>query len=569
MLEVGESVGRAWSRGVMSGPLEALSRALNAARANPVKRPSTAASSRLASRARARTRKAHRDLVGSLKAAKDAARWAHPDRSSPSSAANETPRSHRPSGHECHLSARRRPEVIMSVMSEDPDAEHRGELADVLAAMSVKAAPDAASRRARLSDRKLSLQERGGRVVRQPTVETKRVSITDAQDFVQLNQYKLKKEIGKGSYGVVKLAYNEDSEQYYAMKVVSKKKLMKQFGFLRRAAPGQQEAFPKASMPLEKIYREIAILKKLDHHNVVKLVEVLDDPDEDGLHMAFELMTKGPVMEVPTDEPLTEERARFYFRDLVLGMEYLHYHKIIHRDIKPSNLLLGDDGHVKIADFGVSNEFEGADALLSGTAGTPAFMAPETMEDHRPEFSGKALDVWAMGVTLYCFVYGKCPFYDEYVVSLYNKIKNKPVEFPQTPGTSDALRHLVGNMLDKNPQSRITLPSIKLHPWVTEYGACPLPLEEDHCTALEVSAEEVENSVTLISSLSTVILVKSMLRKRSFSNPFECPARRAHRSMSAPGGLLTKSSRDGSRDGELEDLYEDEAFAECSDAAQT
>lgn len=67
----------------------------------------------------------------------------------------------------------------------------------------------------------------------------------------------------------------------------------------------------------------------------------------------------------------------------------MHYHKIIHRDIKPSNLLLGDDGHVKIADFGVSNEFEGTDALLSSTAGTPAFMAPEMMSEHGRRFSGK------------------------------------------------------------------------------------------------------------------------------------------------------------------------------------
>lgn len=67
----------------------------------------------------------------------------------------------------------------------------------------------------------------------------------------------------------------------------------------------------------------------------------------------------------------------------------VHYQKIIHRDIKPSNLLLGDDGHVKIADFGVSNQFEGNDALLSGTAGTPAFMAPETLSDTRKSFSGK------------------------------------------------------------------------------------------------------------------------------------------------------------------------------------
>lgn len=67
----------------------------------------------------------------------------------------------------------------------------------------------------------------------------------------------------------------------------------------------------------------------------------------------------------------------------------VHYQKIIHRDIKPSNLLLGDDGHVKIADFGVSNQFEGNDARLSSTAGTPAFMAPEAISDSGQSFSGK------------------------------------------------------------------------------------------------------------------------------------------------------------------------------------
>ncbi|TWW76995.1 Calcium/calmodulin-dependent protein kinase kinase 1 [Takifugu flavidus] len=461
--------------------------------------------------------------------------------------------------------------------SLEPDAEHHAELADMVATMSMapsrmtppngfRSGPPRTTGPLRASDRKMSLQERG-RIARQPTIETKRVSITDTDDFVQLNQYKMKKEIGKGSYGVVKLAYNEDSEQYYAMKVVSKKRLMKQFGFLRRppsqGSNPQQEPFSKVTMPLEKVYKEIAILKKLDHHNVVKLVEVLDDPDEDGLHMAFELMPKGPVMEVPTDTPFTEEQARFYFRDVVLGIEYLHYHKIIHRDIKPSNLLLGDDGHVKIADFGVSKEFEGADALLSCTAGTPAFMAPEMINEEAQGFSGKALDVWAMGVTLFCFVFGRCPFYDQYILSLYNKIKSKCVEFPETPLIGEELKQLIERMLDKDPETRITIPEIKLHPWVTEDGTNPLPLEEEHCTAVEVTEEEVQNSVTLITSLSTVILVKSMLRKRSFSNPFECQGRRAERSMSAPGGLLMNVSNEGSRDGELEDLYEDDAFTEC------
>ncbi|KAM8905248.1 calcium/calmodulin-dependent protein kinase kinase 1b [Spinachia spinachia] len=455
------------------------------------------------------------------------------------------------------------------------DSELHGELADSVAAMNV--ATTGAPTTSRASGRKMSLQEKGSRIARQPTIETKRVSITDADDCVQLNQYKLKKEIGKGSYGVVKLAYNEDSEQYYAMKVVSKKRLMKQCGFLRRLPPqGCNTVFP-----LEKVYKEIAILKKLDHPNVVKLVEVLDDPDEDGLHMAFDLMKKGQVMEVPTDEPFTEEQARFHFRDIVLGIEYLHYHKIIHRDIKPSNLLLGDDGHVKIADFGVSNEFEGTDALLSSTAGTPAFMAPEMMSEHGQRFSGKALDIWAMGVTLYCFVFGKCPFYDTYILSLHNKIKNKSVEFPETPVISKELKELIERMLDKNPETRINIPEIKLHVWVTENGSEPLPLEEEHCTPVEVTEEEVQNSVTLIPSLSAVILVKTMLRKRSFSNPFECLSRRAERSMSAPGGLLTgswdllgssthihpslrKISKEGSRE-ELEDLYEDDSLTESKD----
>ncbi|XP_038125887.1 calcium/calmodulin-dependent protein kinase kinase 1 isoform X2 [Cyprinodon tularosa] len=493
-------------------------------------------------------------------------------------------------------------------MSSDPgqrldseSSKQSGSLTDIMAAMKTtdtegssangikngKAQQDGSQskkvqvQRPHLSARKLSLQERGTyqsagpegayphispRGARRPTVESKRVSISDSQDCIQLNQYKLKSEIGKGSYGVVKLAYNEDDDKHYAMKVLSKKRLMKQCGFPRRppprgprAAQGEQ---PKVLGPLERVYQEIAILKKLDHVNIVKLVEVLDDPSEDNLYMVFELMRKGPVMEVPADTPFSEKQARLYIRDIILGIEYLHYQKIIHRDIKPSNLLLGDDGHVKIADFGVSNQFEGNDALLSSTAGTPAFMAPETLSEKCKSFSGKALDMWAMGITLYCLVFGKCPFFDEYILALHNKIKTKPVDFPEIPTISEELRTLILRMLDKNPDSRITIPEIKIDQWVTQGGTDPLPLEEEHCSMVEVTEEDIQNSVKFVPSLSAVILVKAMLRKRSFSNPFECPTRREERSMSAPGSLLIKSSAgDGPREGELEDLHEDEPFS--------
>uniref|UniRef100_A0A8C9WG02 Calcium/calmodulin-dependent protein kinase kinase 2 n=1 Tax=Scleropages formosus TaxID=113540 RepID=A0A8C9WG02_SCLFO len=319
------------------------------------------------------------------------------------------------------------------------------------------------------------------------------------------------------------------------MKVLSKKRLMRQAGFPRRPPPrgarGAPEGPAQPKGPLERVYQEIAILKKLDHPNVVKLVEVLDDPSEDHLYMG-NLPKALPVMEVPTDKPLNEEQARFYFQDLLRGIEYLHYQKIIHRDIKPSNLLVGDDGHIKIADFGVSNQFEGTDALLTSTVGTPAFMAPETLCETRKNFSGKALDVWAMGVTLHCFVFGVCPFMDERILSLHHKIRTQPVELPENVDVSEDLKDLLLKMLDKNPETRITVPQIKVHSWVTRNGAEPLPSEEEHCTLIEVTEEEVENSVKHIPSLATVILVRTMLRKRSFGNPFDW-ARREERNPSA------------------------------------
>lgn len=93
--------------------------------------------------------------------------------------------------------------------------------------------------------------------------------------------------------------------------------------------------------------------------------------------IVFELVEKGEVLEIPAATPLTEEVAWKYFRDVVLGLEYLHYQKIIHRDIKPSNLLVSDEDKIKIADFGVCNEFNREDdAILTSTTGTPAFVAP-------------------------------------------------------------------------------------------------------------------------------------------------------------------------------------------------
>ncbi|XP_065663608.1 calcium/calmodulin-dependent protein kinase kinase 2 isoform X2 [Hydra vulgaris] len=327
----------------------------------------------------------------------------------------------------------------------------------------------------------------------------------------QVNCYQLMEEIGRGSFGSVFKCLCHKDNCFYAMKIISKKRLMRKNGLMARN--------PRATKnnPLAPLNREIAILKKMDHPNVVKLIEVIEDTQVDNVYMVFELIKNGVVMEVPSESVITEEKARQYFRDLVLGIEYLHYSKIIHRDIKPSNLLLDESDHIKIADFGVSDMFEGEDDSLNKYAGSPAFQAPEVL-DHRfrDKYSGKAADVWSMGITLYCFLYGQCPFFSADLSVLVQLIKTESVEFPNEPILSPQVHDLISRMLSKEPNERISILEIKTHPWVTEGDTSPLPSTLDHCSVIEVTDDEVRNSIKVISKLSSLVLAKNILKGKSF-----------------------------------------------------
>ncbi|CAK1552409.1 unnamed protein product [Leptosia nina] len=346
--------------------------------------------------------------------------------------------------------------------------------------------------------------------------ESRRVSLAQAPGYVQLNQYRLLEPIGQGSYGIVKLAYNEEDDTHYAMKILSKRKLMRRAGLFGRAPPRRPGPGPPPD-PLQSIYREIAVLKKLDHPNVVKLVEVLDDPAEDQLYLVFQLLEGGPVIDIPSDNPLTEEVARKYFRDALLGVEYLHYQRIAHRDIKPANLLLGED-RVQVADLGACGELAGA-GKLSGAVGTPAFRAPEatTLSD---KYIGEAADIWSLGVTLYAMVTGRVPWTAPSAAELQKRILTEPLVFPPRPPLSRNLKKLLSRMLDKDPVTRATMQDIKEHEWITLGGKEPLPSEQENCRLVEITDEDVAKVVTSIPNISTLILIKTMLKKHSFQNPF-------------------------------------------------
>jgi serine/threonine protein kinase len=232
------------------------------------------------------------------------------------------------------------------------------------------------------------------------------------------------------------------------------------------------------------------------------------------------------------------DQIRPMMRDVVLGLEYIHFQGIIHRDIKPGNLLISNTGTVKISDFGVShlakmdeagNLLPENDLDLAKTAGSPAFFAPELcqFESDKPRpVITKAIDVWALGITFYCLLFGREPFPGVYgEMELYEKICKIEIEPPEDQvhridaDTKDLLRRF----LTKNPEERIRLPQVRRHPFITKDIPDPKRWAEETdltktSTPLEVTPQEVERAVTSFRNIvrRTLAQVK-MTAKRSMS----------------------------------------------------
>lgn len=185
-------------------------------------------------------------------------------------------------------------------------------------------------------------------------------------------------KLGTGSYGKVKKCRDINTGRSYALKS------------FKRVALRKPRMNAERTTALDDVLREIRIMARLTHPNVVRLVEVLNDPNCEKLYLVLEYCSHGPLMKKNmSDYHFEADVVRQYMRDILEGVAYIHAQGVIHRDIKPENLLLDSKDVVKLSDFGVSEEFEDDNDHLRRTAGTPSFTAPELITAGSPPARGR------------------------------------------------------------------------------------------------------------------------------------------------------------------------------------
>ncbi|EAR99044.2 Serine/Threonine kinase domain protein (macronuclear) [Tetrahymena thermophila SB210] len=316
----------------------------------------------------------------------------------------------------------------------------------------------------------------------------------------QINNYIILKNIGHGAFGKVKQVFDTNTKKHFAVKIINRDKLMK------KKLDRNKSAF-------SLIEKEIAICKKMAHPNIVKLYEYIDDQDEAKIYMIMDLLKKGSInsksywktekgKEYKETEKynMSEQKLKKYFRDFLLGLDYLHnFVNVVHRDIKPDNLLIGDEDQLKIADFGVSQMFEGEKDELNNDNGTKCYLAPEAFTSNG--FNGRPLDIWAAGVSLYEIFTGSRPFNGRTLEVLKKSILETEPNYPSN--MSPEFVSMLQKCLNKDPKKRADVQALIVDDWVTDKGQNPLEFPIYEGDFHDIKDDELKNAIT-----------KSFLNKR-------------------------------------------------------
>merc|ERR1711998_65017 len=260
--------------------------------------------------------------------------------------------------------------------------------------------------------------------------------------FDGCHEFEIMDTLGTGTFGRVRLVKYKKDSKWMAMKILKKSEIIR----LKQ---------------VEHIKAEKSILGSINHLFIVNMFGAFQD--ERCLYMCMEYVIGGELFShLRRAGRFTNEVTRFYAGEIVLAFDYLHKQDIVYRDLKPENLLLDQDGHVKITDFGFAKHVEDRTWTLCGT---PEYLAPEIIQS---KGHGKAVDWWALGILVYEMLAGYPPFYDENPFGIYQKIlANKP-EYPRHFDVH--AKDLVRKLLSQDRSKRIGnlkngAEDIKKHKW--------------------------------------------------------------------------------------------------------
>ncbi|TDG99867.1 hypothetical protein EPR50_G00198560 [Perca flavescens] len=308
------------------------------------------------------------------------------------------------------------------------------------------------------------------------------VATTTTDDQPHIGNYRLLKTIGKGNFAKVKLARHVLTGKEVAVKIIDKTQLN--------------------SSSLQKLFREVRIMKMLNHPNIVKLFEVIET--EKTLYLVMEYASGGEVFDyLVAHGRMKEKEARAKFRQIVSAVQYCHQKCIVHRDLKAENLLLDADMNIKIADFGFSNEFTLGNKLDT-FCGSPPYAAPELFQGKK--YDGPEVDVWSLGVILYTLVSGSLPFDGQNLKELRERVLRGKYRIPFYMSTD--CENLLKKFLILNPSKRGSLEQImrdrwmnvgheeeELKPYIEPQPDYKDPRRTDIMLTMGFSQEEIQDSL--------------------------------------------------------------------------
>jgi len=259
--------------------------------------------------------------------------------------------------------------------------------------------------------------------------------------------YEFKNELGRGAFSIVYLGINKATGAKFAIKVINKKDLGKDYE--------------------KNLKMEVDILKKVNHANIIALKELFDTPDK--LYLVMELVTGGELFDKIVEKgSYTESEASQLVRKIVSAVEYLHSIDIVHRDLKPENLLLkrsDNDLEVALADFGLS-KIVGQQMMMQTACGTPSYVASEVLN---ATGYGKEVDMWSIGVITYILLCGFPPFYGDTVPEIFEQIMEANFDYPEEywGSVTKEAKDFINRLLVVETSDRMSASDALKHPWLS------------------------------------------------------------------------------------------------------